>query len=142
MKSRIKTLVIAGMLSIGAYATLIHTQAHAAPNNGGGIVFHKSDCGAYNVRFYGGGGQFSGSACGYWIAELERTIIWAQDHNWSYCDLARVRETLTNWSNDGVKQGQGNNTKSSTQYVNFFPIAWALQDTVSSAIAQTGKCGY
>jgi hypothetical protein len=142
MKSRIKTLVIAGMLSIGAYATLIPTQAHAAPNNGGGIVFHRSDCSAYNVRFYGGGGRYSGSTCGYWISELERTIIWAQDWNWSYCDLARVRGTLQSWSDKGITPTSGSNQSSNTQYVNFFPIVWALQDSVGSAIGQTGKCGY
>ena len=80
-----------------------------ADQNGGGIVYHPSDCGGgdsyVNVRFYGGGGAdgYPGSACGFWgVDRVKRKIIWYANspgnkndnnyngtgHNWSVDNLA------------------------------------------------------
>ena len=54
-----------------------------ADQNGGGIVYHPSDCGGgdsyVNVRFYGGGGAtgYPGSICGQWVASVFASrIVW------------------------------------------------------------------
>ena len=81
MISALKTAMICSVLAVGA--ALIPVQAHAAPNNGDGIVYHRSDCGAYNVRYYYAGGRSSGSSCNRWnLTDEDRVTIWSQDWNW------------------------------------------------------------
>ena len=126
MLSSIKKVVLAGLIAGGAVATLSPVQAIAAPNNGGGVVYHKSDCGKWNVRFYGGGGSMSGSTCGYWLDPNLLRFIWSRDHNWSACDLAMTNHRL--WSNAGFVPGFG--TLNPTD-----------QD-IENAVAQTSRCGY
>ena len=75
-----------------------------AAKNGDGIVYHRSDCGYPNVRFYGGGGAdgFSGSKCGIWgLDPVVSRIVWYANspgnkndnnfsgtgHNWSSYEL-------------------------------------------------------
>jgi len=67
-----------------------------ADNNGNGIVYHHSNCGRGNARFYGSGGAWPGSACGAWIVPMD--VVWTQyppfedlegtslpvDYNWRY----------------------------------------------------------
>ena len=91
MMSKLKTAIISSVFAVGALAALIPVPVHAADRNGYGIVYHRSDCGAYGVRQYGGGGDWSGSSCGYWIGEWDRMIVWSQDWNWSTCDLVNTR---------------------------------------------------
>jgi hypothetical protein len=62
-----------------------------APRNGGGIVYHRSDCSYGNVRFYGFGGDGPGSACGTWaLAPYQRDIIHSFDWNFRTEDLTAV----------------------------------------------------
>lgn len=62
-----------------------------APRNGGGIVYHRSDCGYGYVRFYGFGGDGPGSACGTWaLAPYQRDIIHSFDWNFRTEDLTAV----------------------------------------------------
>ena len=91
MISKLKTAIVSGLIALGAIASFVPVQAQASENNGWGIVYHRSDCGAYSVRAYGFGGRGSGSSCGYWADEQARTIIWSMDWNWSQCDIAKAR---------------------------------------------------
>jgi hypothetical protein len=62
-----------------------------APQNGGGIVYHRSDCGYNNVRWYGAGGDGSGSACGTWgVPAWQRDVIHSFDWNFKTEDLTFV----------------------------------------------------
>jgi hypothetical protein len=60
-----------------AIATIIHWSSQpvmaADTRSGGGIVYHRSDCGYPNVRFYGKGGEWDGSTC---------DKIWVNPVNW------------------------------------------------------------
>jgi hypothetical protein len=48
-----------------------------APNNGIGIVYNRSNCGATNVRSYAFGGRASGGNCGDWMLnDIARKIVW------------------------------------------------------------------
>ncbi len=86
------------------------TPAVAAPNNGHGIVYNKSDCGGdgtyYNVRMYGNGGRWSGSACGFWGLNKEmRKQVWSNgDHNWSQDDLNTFWAQAAHWLKDHARQ--------------------------------------
>ena len=51
------------MTNSSSSLTNIETRAD---KNGDGLVYHRSDCGYPRVRVYGGGGDWSGSYCGYW----------------------------------------------------------------------------
>ena len=64
MMSKLKTAIISSVFAAGALAALIPVPVHAADRNGYGIVYNKSDCGAYGVRMYPFGGDAAGSACG------------------------------------------------------------------------------
>ena len=88
MMSKLKTAIISSVFAAGALAALIPVPVHAADRNGYGIVYNKSDCGAYGVRMYPFGGDAAGSACGYWISECERNLVWSNgNHNWASWDL-------------------------------------------------------
>lgn len=50
-----------------------------ADKNGGGLVYHRSDCGDGYVRMYGNGGDFDGSVCGTW-ALSDRAIAYIHAH--------------------------------------------------------------
>ena len=68
--------------------------------DGGGIVYHRSDCGYSNVRFYGLGGDGDGSTCwDQWmnpvnfktLNEWDRGIIHSADFNFKAEELACVQ---------------------------------------------------
>jgi hypothetical protein len=130
MLSSIKKVAIAGVIAAGAVATLIPVQAHAADKNGWGIVYHKSDCGRWNVRQYALGGDGAGSSCGYWVGPTQRMIIHMQDHNWSQCDLVnvmtiKIKTDTLNYNNEPL----WNHTNPTIEQV-------------SGAVSQAQKCGY
>jgi hypothetical protein len=130
MISKFKTAMIAGVLAVGAVLTTIPVSAEAADNNGHGIVYHRSDCGNPNVRFYGDGGEWSGSTCGRWLDPILLMFVWSQDWNWSACDLARANNYF--WRNAGYEFVSGN--------LNFAPkITW---QNINKARDDTPKCGY
>jgi hypothetical protein len=59
-----------------------------APQNGGGIVYHRSNCGYGYVRWYGAGGEGPAQACGTWsLAAYQRDIIHSFDWNFRTEDL-------------------------------------------------------
>ena len=68
--------------------TSIETRAD---RNGGGIVYHRSNCGYPRHRFYGNGGDWDGSACGNWVPLIpyvykdisftEADVIWYGEYN-------------------------------------------------------------
>jgi len=53
-------------LALSLAAAPIST-AFAAPDNGGGIVYNKSDYSPNYTRMYAFGGEGGGSSCGYWL---------------------------------------------------------------------------
>lgn len=62
-----------------------------AARNGGGIVYHRSDCSYGYVRFYGFGGDGPGSVCGTWsLAAYQRDIIHSFDWNFRTEELTQV----------------------------------------------------
>lgn len=79
------SIIRASLISAASIVLLVATgAAQAAPKNGSGIVYNKSDCGKPNVRFYGNGGDFSGSKCNTWgLNNQQLEKIWSDgDHNW------------------------------------------------------------
>ena len=71
--------------------TSIETRAD---RNGGGLVYHRSDCGYPRNRVYGYGGNWPGSLCGDWIPippseyfcgvyypHLYADVVWYGDYN-------------------------------------------------------------
>ena len=84
--------VLSASIAVAALALTVPAQVQAAPNNGHGIVYHPSDCGKGNVRQYGAGGRWAGSACGRWVAIVGWDDIWDamdrnRNHNWTYSEL-------------------------------------------------------
>jgi hypothetical protein len=93
--------------------TSIETRAD---QNGGGIVYHRSDCGYPRHRFYGNGGDWAGSACGYWIPfvppsgtlcgvyypHLYADVVWYGDYN-------SIRNTFNNMKNKNENGGGQHN---------------------------------
>lgn len=64
-----------------------------APRNGGGIVYHRSDCSYGNVRFYGFGGDGSGSICAGWLTfPWQMDIVHSFDWNFRFEDLDNLRQ--------------------------------------------------
>jgi hypothetical protein len=64
-----------------------------APRNGGGIVYHRSDCSYGNVRFYGVGGDGPGSICGGWLTfKWQADIVHSFDWNFRLEDLDNLRQ--------------------------------------------------
>ena len=93
--------------------TSIETRAD---RNGGGIVYHRSDCGYPRNRFYGNGGDWDGSVCGNWIPIdpfIDRTlcgvdypnlyadVVWYGDY-----DSVRINDSATNTYNN-IKNEDG-----------------------------------
>lgn len=130
MISSIKTAMIAGVLAVGAVLTTIPVSAEAAGQNGHGIVYHRSDCGNPNVRFYGNGGEFSGSTCGRWLDPTLLMFVWSQDWNWSACDLAMANNKL--WTQGTTR----------AQYIGVTSFAIPTWEDIYSARDSTAKCGY
>jgi hypothetical protein len=59
-----------------------------AKQNGGGIVYHRSDCGSGYVRWYSAGGNSPCSACEKWLLEdWQIDIIHQYDWNFKAEDL-------------------------------------------------------
>ena len=102
-----KKLALIAVLGCVVSFGLIQNPALAAPNNGYGIVYNKSDCGGdgsyYNVRMYGNGGRWSGSACGFWgLDKKRRKQVWSNgDHNWSQDEL----NTIFGRADQAIKTG-------------------------------------
>ena len=99
--------------------TSIETRAD---RNGGGIVYHRSNCGYPRHRFYGNGGDWDGSTCGNWVGFVPRTIcgykiydhdvIWygdkyisKDDSRWS----TSIRNTYNNIKNQNEDGGGRHN---------------------------------
>lgn len=99
MMEKFKTAMLSIFLSAGIMATLASLQVQAAGKNGDGIVYHRSDCSPGFVRMYGGGGDWSGSACGKWLSPLAIKTVWNADHNWRIDEIddcaTYVRDYLT-----------------------------------------------
>jgi len=105
MISTMKTALITAALVVGAAASLMPSQAQAAPRNGYGVVYHTSDCGAYAIRQYALGGDGAGSACGYWINDWKRTILWKYgDRNHNYTNREICEMSL--WYNRDLPNSQ------------------------------------
>ena len=89
--------VLSASIAVAALALTVPAQVQAAPNNGYGIVYHKSNCGKGNVRQYGAGGRWAGSACGSWVAMLWYPGVWeamSRGHNYTYDELCILAETV------------------------------------------------
>ena len=89
--------VLSASIAVAALALTVPAQVQAAPNNGHGIVYHPSDCGKGNVRQYGAGGRWAGSACGSWVAMLWYPGVWeamSRGHNYTYDELCILAETV------------------------------------------------
>ena len=87
IKLTISTLVMIGQLFLASAVLTGFTPqpAAAAGQNGHGIVYNRSDCGYPNVRFYGNGGDWSGSTCDGWLDGMQAKCVWAGDYsnyNW------------------------------------------------------------
>ena len=78
-----------------------------AAKNGDGIVYHPSNCGYPNVRFYGFGGDASGSKCGIWgVGPVLSIIIWYANSPGNYNDN-NYRGTGHNWSSYELNKEDG-----------------------------------
>ena len=88
--------------------TSIETRAD---RNGGGLVYHRSDCGYPRHRVYGNGGRWDGSKCGYWkdalipyvykdISFTEADVIWYGEY-YNNGLLMRSYESLKNKTGGG-----------------------------------------
>lgn len=90
MFAKSKTVFMSSMLALGVATAIVGVpaSAYAAPNNGWGIVYNKSDCGVPNVRFYGLGGRGGGSTCGRWIDKTFACVVWSDSgHNFTDNDM-------------------------------------------------------
>ena len=87
-KLTISTLVMIGQLFLASAVLTGFTPqpAAAAGQNGHGIVYHRSDCGYPNVRFYGNGGDWSGSTCDVWLDGTQAKCVWAGEYSNYNCD--------------------------------------------------------
>ena len=72
VNAKTSNLSLATMSSVNFNSEL----SSKADNNGDGIVYHRSDCGYPNVRFYGAGGRWGGSGCGYWLSHVQ---VWSKE---------------------------------------------------------------
>ena len=100
MKSLLIRYLGCSALALSLAAAPIST-AFAAPDNGGGIVYNKSDCSPNYTRMYAFGGAGGGSSCGYWLDSNAQAEVWSNgDHNWTAgeaseafrqaCNVARI----------------------------------------------------
>ena len=102
-----RKLALIAALGCAVLAGTGESPAVAAPPNGSGAVYNKSDCGGegsyYNVRMYLNGGRWGGSACGFWGLDRDRRIkVWSNgDHNWSQDDL----DTIFGKADQAIKTG-------------------------------------
>jgi hypothetical protein len=56
------------LANLASTSSVINSELSSkAGRNGGGFVYHRSNCGYPNVRFYCCGGDGPGSGCGYWV---------------------------------------------------------------------------
>jgi hypothetical protein len=70
-----------------------------APKNGGGIVYHSSDCGSDYVRWYGFGGDGKGQPCDTWGLEpFKIDVIHSADWNFTAEDLNRLAFIRAGWA--------------------------------------------
>ena len=93
--------VLSASIAVAALALTVPAQVQAAPNNGHGIVYHPSDCGKGNVRQYGAGGRWAGSACASWVAPLWYPGVWDamnRNHNYTYDELCTLAQTVKGWN--------------------------------------------
>ena len=98
--------------------TSIETRAD---RNGGGLVYHRSDCGYPRHRVYGDGGNWPGSLCGNWIVQIGgnslcgveinmHDVIWYGDYNSfinTYNNIKNKNEGgggQHNWTEDEIKR--------------------------------------
>ena len=101
IKLTISTLVMIGQLFLASAVLTGFTPqpAAAAGQNGHGIVYNRSDCGYPNVRFYGNGGDWSGSTCDGWLDGMQAKCVWAgnyQNYNWSTDELYGLMRYIEN----------------------------------------------
>ena len=103
--------------------TSIETRAD---RNGGGIVYHRSDCGYPRNRAYGGGGDWAGNACGDWIPifppsgtfcgvdypHFYADVVW-------YGDYDSLENTVINIKNKN-ENGGGKHNWTYTEILNVF----------------------
>ena len=96
MISKLKTVIVSGLIALGAIASFVPVQAQAADNNGWGIVYHPSDCSRPYLRMYGNGDRWSGSTCGMWIDWQLAQAVWVSvrdqgyDHNYTLNEASQL----------------------------------------------------
>jgi hypothetical protein len=73
-------------LSLGSTVNINSELSSKAGRNGGGFVFHRSNCGYPNVRMYCCGGDGPSSACGYWVDTLTPYSIRCRNYNDPVCE--------------------------------------------------------
>jgi len=74
--------------AVDAAATLLPGRSKGAPQNGTGIVYHRSDCSPNSVRWYGAGGEGRGQPCGQHLLERwQIDVIHSFDWNFRLEDL-------------------------------------------------------
>ena len=74
------------------------TTEHFAGRNGWGVVYHRSDSSRGNTRWYGMGGEMSGSKCWGWIDAQQSDVVHYNgfqgagpgDHNWTIEEINSV----------------------------------------------------
>ena len=74
------------------------STAFAAPRNGDGLVYHRSDCGDKNVRMYGEGGDsiVGGSMCGEWLfSKFLVQLVHSTDYNFNTDQLNCMQRQFT-----------------------------------------------
>ena len=94
--------VLSASIAVAALALTVPAHVQAAPNTGHGVVYHRSDCGHPNVRSYGGGGRWPGSACGRWLEYWTLAGIWwdGRDHNYTYHEAVQACKRHNKARND------------------------------------------
>ena len=94
-------------LSLGNNLSNFNSEISSkASRNGFGIVYNKSDCGYLNVRWYGFGGDGSGSTCeNYWSLTYQQLqIIWSNGNvNWICPPAVGVWSKGYCWDDNGVQ---------------------------------------
>ena len=74
--------------AVDAVENLLPGRSKGAPQNGTGIVYHRSDCSHHSVRWYGAGGEGRGQPCGQHLLERwQIDVIHSFDWNFRLEDL-------------------------------------------------------